>query len=166
MEGQKAPLALAPGDLVVIGRGSAYRLVDQPGHKGAPTVQFPTANPSDRCVRLRQGQGSAISVLVCGSFSFDEAEGHPLLALLPKVMQLRAGSSQTDAWLQPMTRFLIAEAAAMKPGTETIVSRLTDILFAQVVRAWLAEQPDQPSWLSGLNDPRVGPALALIHERP
>lgn len=54
----------------------------------------------------------------------------------------------------------------MKPGTATILSRLTDILFVQVLRAWLAEQPDQPSWLSGLNDPRVGPALALIHERP
>ena len=165
-EGKESPLALAPGDLVVVGAGSAYRLADQPGRAGPPTIEYSQANIGDRCTLLRHAQGGATSVLVCGSFSFDQAEDHPLLALLPKVMQLRAGASQSQAWLEPITRFLTSESAAMKPGTETIVSCLTDILFVQVVRAWLAEQPDQPSWLSGLNDPRIGPALALIHERP
>ena len=165
-QGRRSPLALAPGDLVVIAAGQNYRLADQPGLNDAAAIGFPATGVPERCVLLRQGQGQPTSVLVCGSFSFDEAEDHPLLALLPKVMLLRAGASQSQTWLEPMTRFLSAEAAAMQPGAETIVSRLTDILFVQVMRAWLAEQPGQPSWLSGLSDPRVGPALALIHERP
>jgi hypothetical protein len=165
MEGLKSPSALAPGDLVVVGRRNAYRLVDQPGRKGVEAIQFPPPDPSGRCILLRQGHG-ATSVLICGSFAFEEAEDHPLLALLPKVMHLRGGTSQSNPWLESMSRFLIAEASAMKPGTQTIVSRLTDILFVQVLRAWLADQPDRPNWLSGLNDSRIGPALALIHERP
>jgi AraC-like DNA-binding protein len=166
MEGLKSPSALAPGDLVVISRRNAYRLVDQPGRKGVEAIQFPPPDPSGRCMLLRQGHG-ATSVLICGSFAFEEAEDHPLLALLPKVMHLRGGtSSQSNPWLESMSRFLIAEASAMKPGTQTIVSRLTDILFVQVLRAWLADQPNRPNWLSGLNDSRIGPALALIHERP
>ena len=166
MEGSKSPFALAPGDVVVVGRGNPYRLVDQPGNREPQAIELPPPDPSGRCILLRQGRGGATSVLICGSFSFEEAEGHPVLALLPKVMHLRGGRSPSDAWLDSMSRFLIAEASTMKPGTATILSRLTDILFVQVLRAWLAEQPDHPSWLSGLNDPRVGPALALIHERP
>jgi AraC-like DNA-binding protein len=165
MEGLRSPSALAPGDLVVVGRRNAYRLVDQPGRKGVEAIQFPPPDPSGRCMLLRQGHG-ATSVLICGSFSFEEGEDHPLLALLPKVMHLRGGTSQSNVWLESMSRFLITEASAMKPGTQTIVSRLTDILFVQVLRAWLADQPDRPNWLSALNDSRIGPALALIHERP
>ena len=164
--GSKSSVALAPGDVVVVGRGNAYRLADQPGHENLQPIEFPPADPSGRCILLRQGRGGATSVLICGSFSFEEAEDHPVLSLLPKVMHLRAGVSPPDIWLESMSRFLIAEASGMKPGTATVLSRLTDILFVQVLRAWLAEQPDHPSWLSGLNDPRIGPALALIHERP
>ena len=166
MEGSKSPFALAPGDVVVVGRGNPYRLVDQPGNRKLQAIEFPPPDPSDRCILLRQGRGGATSVLICGSFSLEEAEDHPVLTLLPKVMHLRGGMSPSDTWLRSMSRFLIAEASTMKPGTATILSRLTDILFVQVLRAWLAEHPDHPSWLSGLNDPRVGPALALIHERP
>jgi AraC-like DNA-binding protein len=166
VEGERSLVALAPGDVVVIARGNAYRLVDQPGREVVHAIEFPRADPSGRCVFLRQGRGGATSVLICGSFSFEEAEDHPVLALLPKVMHLRGGVSPSGAWREALSRFLIAEASVMQPGTATILSRLTDILFVQVLRAWLAEQPESPSWLSGLNDPRIGPALALIHERP
>lgn len=166
MPSQKSPSALAPGDLLVIARGNAYRLLDQPGGKDAEVVMLPEMNPSGQCTLLRHSRGGATSVLVCGAFSFEHVEDHPVLALLPKVIHLRAGSSQLDTWLEPMVRFLIAETAGRKPGMQTIISRLTDILFVQVLRAWLADQPSQPSWLSALNDPRIGRALALIHEQP
>jgi AraC-like DNA-binding protein len=161
-----APIAVAPGDVVVVARGSDYRLSDQPDRRNVRPVALPRPDPSGRCILVKQGRGGATSVLICGSFSFEEAEDHPVLALLPEVMHLRSGAAPSDGWLESMSRFLIAEASTMKPGAATIVSRLTDILLVQVLRAWLAEQPDQPSWLRGLNDARIGPALALIHERP
>jgi transcriptional regulator GlxA family with amidase domain len=40
------------------------------------------------------------------------------------------------------------------------------VLFVQVVRAWLSTQPDEPSWLRALNDPRLARALAALHENP
>ena len=166
LEGSKSPFALAPGDVIVVSRGIPYRLVDQPGNRELQPIEFPHPDPSGRCIRLRQGRGGATSVLICGSFSFEQAEDHPALALLPKVMHLRGGVSPAGTWLDFMSRFLIAEASSMSPGTVTVLSRLTDILFVQVLRAWLAEESVQPSWLSGLNDPRVAPALTLIHERP
>jgi transcriptional regulator GlxA family with amidase domain len=47
-----------------------------------------------------------------------------------------------------------------------VLSRLTDVLFVQVLRAWLDEQPDRPSWLRALNDPRITRVLAAVHEDP
>ena len=54
----------------------------------------------------------------------------------------------------------------MQPGSETVVSRLMDLLFIHALRTWLSRQRQQSSWLKALNDPRIGPTLARIHEQP
>jgi transcriptional regulator GlxA family with amidase domain len=106
-----------------------------------------------------------MSLLICGSFSFEHPDSHPVLPLLPDVLHLQAGE-ETSEWLESLPRFLAAEALANRPGSATILSRLTDVLFVQVVRAWLSTQPDEPSWLRALNDPRLARALAALHENP
>ena len=48
-----------------------------------------------------------------------------------------------------------------------MVSRLTDVIFVQAVRAWLNEQPDsQGGWLGALRDRQIGAALGSIHREP
>ena len=54
----------------------------------------------------------------------------------------------------------------MKPGAETVISRLSDILFVHVLRQWLGQQHAQPRWLAALTDRRIAPALSLIHSNP
>jgi AraC-like DNA-binding protein len=47
------------------------------------------------------------------------------------------------------------------------MSRLVDLLFVQTLRHWLTTSQEQPvGWLGALRDPRVGAALALLHENP
>jgi len=159
------PRALASGDLVVVTRGGPYELADRPGRRSTPLDRLFPASPSGRCTLVRHGGGGATSLLVCGSFSFAHPEGHPVLPLLPDVLHLQAGE-ETSEWLEALPRFLAAEASANRPGSATILSRLTDVLFVQVVRAWLSTQPDEPSWLRALNDPRLARALAALHEDP
>ena len=166
LDGQQGHVALSTGDLVVVGRNSSYRLVDRPNRKDIRPLELPPADPDGRCAVLRRGNGPATSVLLCGSFTFEDGGGHPILALLPRIMHLRRGAPSSGDWLEPLSRFLLQEAAEPRPGMQTVISRLTDILFVQVIRAWLAEQPEKPSWLRALNDPRVSTALALMHQRP
>jgi transcriptional regulator GlxA family with amidase domain len=54
----------------------------------------------------------------------------------------------------------------MRPGAETVISRLTDILFVHVLRQWLTQQHVQPHWLAAFNDQRIAPAMSLIHSNP
>jgi AraC-like DNA-binding protein len=104
--------------------------------------------------------------MVCGSFSFAVPDGLPLLALLPELLRLR-GDGAPRGWLEPTLRMLAEEARQRRAGGTIVTSRLTDVLFVQVVRAWLDAQPAPAgNWLAALRDPRIGAALARIHGRP
>ncbi|MFF8428843.1 cupin domain-containing protein [Streptomyces sp. NPDC016566] len=62
---------------------------------------------------------------------------------------------------------LRAELAEPRPGSRTVVDRLTDVLFVHIVRRWTAEQGDHgASWVLGLRDPQVAAAISLLHEGP
>jgi AraC-like DNA-binding protein len=64
-------------------------------------------------------------------------------------------------------RQLAAEVRGQQPGNELVVSRLTDILLVQVLRAWLAESGEvEGNWLAALRDRHVGKAMSLIHGEP
>jgi AraC-like DNA-binding protein len=165
-DGQKVPTALAAGDVLVIAPKQRYRLVDLLGRKNSPTIVFRDADIPERPIALEHGGNGAASVLVCGSFFFEHGHGHPVLALLPKVMHMRVRASPQRASLQATVHSLVAEVAAMRPGADTIISRLTDILFVHVVREWLGRQHAQPRWLAAFNDRRIAPAMSLIHSSP
>lgn len=166
IEGQKNHIAIGPGDVLLIARRQRYRFVDLPGRKRSPTMMFTDRDIPERPIALSHGGGGAKTLMVCGAFLFEFGDGHPVLALLPKVMHIRATSAMSNASLRSVVKSLVAEVMEMKPGAETVISRLTDILFVHVLREWLAKQPARPSWLAALNDRRIAPALSLIHSSP
>lgn len=64
-------------------------------------------------------------------------------------------------------QLLAAEARELRPGGETIITRLADVLDVQAVRTWIERDPSaQTGWLAALHDPRLGRALTLVHREP
>ena len=54
-----------------------------------------------------------------------------------------------------------------RPGGETMITRLSDVLVVQALRAWLESDPAaQSGWLGALRDPQIGRAISLIHREP
>ncbi len=49
--------------------------------------------------------------------------------------------SKSVHWLEPTLKFIACEAASGRPGAQTVVSRLADVLFIQIVRGYLATLP-------------------------
>src|SRR5215469_18382029 len=107
-DGEKAPIGLAPGDVLVIAPKQRYRLVDLPGRKNSPTIVFRDADIPERPIALEHGGRGAASVLVCGSFHFEHANGHPILALLPKVVHMRVRDITQAASLRATVHSLVA----------------------------------------------------------
>jgi AraC-like DNA-binding protein len=48
-----------------------------------------------------------------------------------------------------------------------VLSKIAELMFVDVVRRYIDTLPgDARGWLSGLRDPQVGAALAIMHARP
>ena len=162
------PVALAGGDLVVVPHGSGHTLSDSPKTKPRPLADMPGRRSGERgCLVMRGGGDGPETQLVCGSFRFDRPDAHPLVALLPPLLHIRPDGGEATEWLQATLRFLARETREPRPGSETIVSRLTDVIFVQALRAWLETAPvGQGGWLGALRDAQVASALVAVHRMP
>ena len=70
-------------------------------------------------------------------------------------------------WIQSTLRLMAAEARELRPGGETIITRLADILVIQAIRTWLAEDPSaKTGWLGALQDKQIGYSILLIQRDP
>ena len=62
---------------------------------------------------------------------------------------------------------MAAESRDLRPGGETVTTRLADILVIQAIRSWIAQDPAaQTGWLGALQDKQIGRAVSLIHRDP
>lgn len=155
------------GDLVALPHGSAHALRDAPGSEARPLRDLLSVG-SGKCQASISTGGDGISAtLVTGSFHFEDRRNNPLLSVLPPVIVLPGEMSRSVHWLEPTLKFIACEAASGRPGSQTVVSRLADVLFIQIVRGYLASLPPGASgWLGALGDAQIGSALGLIHQNP
>jgi AraC-like DNA-binding protein len=161
------PHLLQPGDLALVPHGEGHRLLSEPGVPAAKLFDLPREQISERYEILRYGQGGAASNLICGTVRFDHPAAHQLVRLLPKLICIGAWQSPQMEWIQSTLRLMAAEAKVMRPGGETIITRLADILVIQTIRSWMAEDPlAQTGWLGALQDKQIGYAILLIQRDP
>ena len=60
--------------------------------------------------------------------------------------------------------FAMTESADKRAGGESVLAKLSELMFIEVVRRHLeALPPEQAGWLAGLRDPFVGKSLSLMH---
>ena len=104
---------------------------------------------------------------MCGAVRFDHPAAHNLVAVLPDVIRVDAGSGPEAEAMQGTLRLLAAEARVPRPGGAAVVTRLADILVIQILRAWIETAPGaEAGWLGALRDPQIGEALRLMHADP
>jgi len=161
------PILLAPGDLALVPHGRGHRLVSEPGSLAPSLFDLPRELVSERYEILRHGGGGSKTTLMCGVASFSHPVARHLLSLLPAAVTIHASEVPDSDWMQSTLRLIASEARSLRPGGETVVTRLADILVVQVIRSWIEQDPAaRRGWLGALQDERIGPAVALIHREP
>ena len=154
---------LGVGELVVFPRGARHRLLCEPDVASRWVLDLPLTDQTEPASELSHGGGGEPALVLCGGAAFDPPE-QPLVQLLPD--RLTVGSDG-DGWVSSTLRLMGLEAAERRPGGETVIGRLCDILVIHAVREWLATSPDaRTGWLGALRDPHVGRALLLMHSEP
>ena len=161
------PHLLQSGDFALVPHGEGHRLFSEPNAPAAKLFDLPRQQISERYEILRYGQGGEAASLICCTVRFDDPAAHQLVRLLPKFICIEAWQSPQMEWIQSTLRLMAAEARALRPGGETIITRLADILVIQAIRSWMAEDPlAQTGWLGALQDKRIGYAILLVQRDP
>src|ERR1700752_2273564 len=94
----------------------------------------------------------------------DRAEGNPVIATLPPVLKLNLEEGGAAEWIRSTFQYAAEEVAAGRPGSETVLAKLSELLFVEAVRRYAETLPEgQTGWLAGLRDNHVARALALLH---
>ncbi|MGH8703337.1 MAG: AraC family transcriptional regulator, partial [Burkholderiales bacterium] len=113
------------------------------------------------------GGGGAKTRFVCGFLRCDERLCRPMLEALPRILRVPLGDGPATAWLTSLLHAGTRETSAPRPGGETMLAKLSELLFVEALRRYIEMLPEQQrGWLAGLRDRFVGRTLALMHERP
>ena len=166
IEGEE-PRLLQQGSLTLVPHGNGHCIRSSPGARAMPLFDIPVERVSDRYEVMRYGGDGDLTQLTCGVVSFDQLAGQQLVAQLPEVLQIDSWDEEEDSWLQSTLRFISREARELRPGGETVITHLADILIIQAIRSWIDQAPEaDQGWLAALRDKQVGRALAAIHREP
>ena len=155
---------IQPGDLALVPHGEGHVLCSEPGAPAPGILDLEREQVSDRYEILRHGEGGAPTSLICGAVRFAHPAARNLVEILPRTIHIEAAGSARLDWMQSVLRLMAAEAGELRPGGEAVITRLSDILVIQAIRAWMESDPAaQTGWLGALQDPQIGRAISLIH---
>lgn len=161
------PIKLEEGDAVLFARGDAHFMSTEQGKRSVPDMAL-YYRPTDRALPfvLRELGGNGESArFVCGYFGSDAQPFNPILDALPRQLHVRRSTSGNLA--HELIRAALKESEAPRAGGETILSRLSELIFLQAVRQHIdALDPEATGWLAALRDRHVGAALRLMHADP
>ena len=166
VEGAETSVKLDGGDLLVVPHGSAHTISDRPSRGTASLDDVLRAAAFTGDAPLVYGGGGELTMLVCGHFAFEKGTLHPLLDALPAVLHFPARACSDYRWLDDAMRFLGDEARVDRPGARAVAARMSEILFIQVLRAWVEREGDTAGPVAAIRDPHLGRALREIHEKP
>ncbi|MEV0262507.1 AraC family transcriptional regulator [Streptomyces sp. NPDC050617] len=155
------PRRLTADDCFLVRAGVGFTLQDEPGR---PVVDCEDVLARAPGATARAGGDGELTEIVSSRFAFDAVAAEPLFTLLPPLFRLSL--DDTAAHLLRATFDLIAgEGATGRIGAGFVMSRLSDVLFVQALRACCAEfGGGAVGWLAALRDPRLAQVMREVHE--
>ena len=161
------PRLLQQGSLALVPHGNGHSILGSLEDETVALFDIPVEKVSERYEIMRHGGGGDMTQLTCGVVQFDHMLGQQLIALLPKVLQVDSWAEEEGNWLKSTLHLIAHESRELRPGGETVITHLADILVIQAIRSWFDSAPEaERGWLAALRDNYVGRALTLIHREP
>ena len=167
VERDGSAVPLKAGDIVIIPHGDAHLMGNGP-----------PVTPIDSAKQLQQvlaegrmisqfGGGGELTKLICGYLTCDPQLSQVFMAGLPSIVKVNIRDNPSGQWLEDTLRYSVDHAEASGPGSSAVVAKLSEALFVETLRRYIAQLPHaQTGWLAGVRDPDVGKALALLHRQP
>ena len=165
--GKEDSIELKAGDVVIFPHGDMHDMTSGKGAKAPfPSYGIGSKVKARDLTPLQAGGGGEVARFVCGYMTCDRYLSRPILSGLPAVFKVNIRTDRSGQWLENSILHLVEEAASGSVGSEAMLAKLSEALFVDTLRRYVAGLPEkQMGWLTGSRDPIVGKSLGLMHSR-
>jgi AraC family transcriptional regulator, alkane utilization regulator len=157
-------VTIGAGEVVLLPRNDLHLMgsdLSLPPVAGSDIIQPPK---DGGLFSIHHGGGGGRTRMICGFLGCAGAEGNPVISTLPPLLRLSVEQGGAAEWIRSTFQYAAEEVSAGRPGSETVLAKLSELLFVEAVRRYAEALPDgQTGWLAGLPEPYVARALALLH---
>jgi AraC-like DNA-binding protein len=157
-------LVITAGEVVLLPRNDVHFMgsdLSLPPVAGSDIIHPPK---DGGLFSIHHGGDGGRTRMVCGYLGCASAEGNPVLSALPPLLKLSVQMGGAAEWIRSTFQYAAEEVSAGRPGSETVLAKLSELLFVEAVRRYAEALPDGlTGWFAGLRDPYVARALALLH---
>jgi AraC-like DNA-binding protein len=165
VDGEEAEkLVIGAGEVVLLPRNDPHLMgsdLSLPPVAGRDIIHPPK---NGGLFSIHHGGDGGRTRMICGFLGCASAVGNPVLSTLPPLLKLSVEQGGAAEWMRSTFQFAAEEVAAGRPGSETVLAKLSELLFVEAVRRYAEALPDgQTGWLAGLREPYVARALGLLH---
>lgn len=162
LEGEPEPALLQAGDVNLLAVPRSFVLASD---LSVTPVEASTLFSGPGQTTAKIGEGGAFAY-IGGHVALDPACGRLLRDVLPPWIHIKSDSPRAKVFRWLMDQ-LVSEDGADLPGRQLVSAQLTQLLFVQILREHLQDaSASSAGWLRALGDPRIAPALALMHGEP
>ena|SRR6185437_2292294 len=160
-------LWLSEGDALLLPYGDAHLLSGREATNPVPVGQLLPRPPWSDLLVVEHGGGGAGTSIICGFLQCDDLLFRPILRHLPVLLHVHPEASPADAWLASTIRHTAAEASKPAPGSRSMLPRLTELMFVEILRKHMQTLPvNEVGWFAAYNDPVAGAALRCLYAQP
>jgi AraC-like DNA-binding protein len=167
IEGEGKPVPLNAGDIIIFPHGDPHFMGNGSAVKAVDMAKELERISSQGLKISRMGGGGEITKFICGYMACEPQLSRVFLGGLPPVLKINIRNDASGQWLEDSIRYSVGNADASRPGGEAVIAKLSEVLFVEALRRYIALlPPEQTGWLAGVRDPEIGKALALLHRKP
>jgi AraC-like DNA-binding protein len=162
IDSQAAPVRVEAGDVFLLSARRSFVLASDLRVTPVEATSLFTGSTS----KIAKLSGGDDCIQIGGHVRFDPSNGGLLTDVLPPLIHVRAASPQAGV-VQWLLCQLVQERLAELPGAALASAQLAQLIFVQILRFHLASSGSlEAGWLRATSDPRLAPALRLMHRDP
>jgi len=158
---------ISAGEIVLLPHNDLHLMGSDLGVPPVPGSQIIHPPKNGSLFTIHHGGDGKRTRMVCGFLGCSKGESNPVISSLPSLMKLNMENDAAAEWIRSTFHYAAEEVAAGRPGSETVLGKLSELLFVETIRRYAEALPEsQTGWLAGLRDSFVARALALMHHDP
>src|SRR5262249_25742838 len=131
--GKSDDLVIAPGEIVLLPRNDLHFMGSDLSLPPVPGPEIIRPPKDGGLFSIHHGGGGRRTRMVCGFLGCASAEGNPVLSTLPPLLKLNVEQGGSAEWIRSTFQYAAQEVAAGRPGSETVLAKLSELLFVETV---------------------------------